>query len=218
MLRFKTALSVLSIRSVITAQPPARVRRWGAGVATSLVLLACGAPAELDLGRDESALQDDLASDDSVSPGTLLPVGSVSPGTPVTGTEPDFVPCTAVGTTSPAEPEGPAVEPTTGVEPTPEEAVPSVEPDVPSVEPDVPSVEPDVPSVEPDVPSVEPDVPSVEPDVPSVEPDVPTVEPDGSTGGTYPVPCPAGTDVAPAVKAPRAIEPTAGGSATTSPE
>jgi hypothetical protein len=143
--RFKTALSVLSIRPV-GSQPPARLRRWGAGVATSLVLLACGAPAELDLGRDENALEEDPVSQDNpptVTPpdeggatGTPVPDG-LSEVAPVPVVEPvaptpegaDYAPCAAAGTEYPVEPDWPAtVEPVAGVEPDP--AVPvAAEPD-----------------------------------------------------------------------------------------
>lgn len=55
------APSTLSTRSVtaqrsVTTRPSASPRRWGAPALASLFMLACGSPAQLDLGSDDSAL------------------------------------------------------------------------------------------------------------------------------------------------------------------
>jgi hypothetical protein len=52
------------------ALPSPSLQRWAAPIAMSLLLLACGGPAQLDLGFDESAL---LAPDDDATPVVVDP-------------------------------------------------------------------------------------------------------------------------------------------------
>jgi hypothetical protein len=61
---FKLAPSTLSTRSA-AAHRPGSPRPWAAPAAVSLLVLACTAPAQLDLGYDENAL---LAPDENATP------------------------------------------------------------------------------------------------------------------------------------------------------
>jgi len=132
MLSFKTPRSTLSIRTA-AAHPSARLRRWGAQVSTSLLLLACGGPAQLDLGSDESALENPADGDGAGTSPTVDPTtGEVTP--PIAGgTEPagsstgtgsaEYGPCVAAGTQDPTTGAWPAggepatAEPVAGTEP-----------------------------------------------------------------------------------------------------
>jgi hypothetical protein len=121
MLSFKTFPSTPSTHSA-TAHPTARLRRWGARVSTSLLLLACGGPAQLDLGSDESALENPTDRDHGGTNPALDPTtGEVPPiaggteaGEPGTGST-DYPPCAAAGTQDPTTGGWPSgADPTTG--------------------------------------------------------------------------------------------------------
>jgi Ca2+-binding RTX toxin-like protein len=70
---FKTSTSMLSTLSAPSAsgRPIGRWRRWAIGLSTSLLLLACGGPAALDLGSDDSALETPGNDSDAAGSGTL---------------------------------------------------------------------------------------------------------------------------------------------------
>lgn len=94
------------------ARRSASLKRWAAPAAASLLLVACGAPAELDLGFDESAL---LAPDDNATPvivdpdtlqatitaisgeGVLCPPGTLGIGIANSGTTATVILSEAVG-------------------------------------------------------------------------------------------------------------------------
>jgi hypothetical protein len=188
--------------------------RWGAGISLGLVLLACGGPADLQLGRDSDALESsgdrpgsdptraaEAPSADTSNASPSLPPGAASgPGylvDPTTGQM--FLPCETpvAADTASAEPSA-TDQPSANVDPTiPDQPSATDQPSA-NVDPTIPdqpsaNVDPTIP----DQPSANVD-PTI-PDQPSanVDPTIPdqpsaTDQPAASgesTGAGAPQPC-----------------------------
>jgi hypothetical protein len=143
-------LDSVPVASRLQPGPAHRVTllRWGAGISLGLVLLACGGPADLQLGRDSDALESsgdrpgsdptraaEAPSADTSNASPSLPPGAASgPGylvDPTTGQV--FLPCETpvAADTASAEPSA-TDQPSANVDPTiPDQPSANVDPTIP---------------------------------------------------------------------------------------